>query len=122
MPVHWDVNEARTLQMEQEVFAKMTQLASEKDMISAEKITEEAFTELLIKFNQTRDQDEQIGQLQEAFDDWFGENEINLAAEYAYSEKNGKKNREAFFCNAQGHRYKQEDYPGTILPKFECTI
>lgn len=133
---NWNNNEARTLQMEQEVFAKMFQFATGKDVISAGKLTAAEFQQLLKDFNAIEENEEngyvkgdvtnpnkptpsgaKIELLQKALNEWFGTDVINLKDfnNAAYNQTEAANNRASFLCE-NGKPLNQKDYPGTILP------
>jgi RHS repeat-associated protein len=133
--VNWNNNEARTLQMEKEVFAKMKQFATGQDVISAEKISEKAFYEFLAEFNDLEEDEDnkkyvkgdvksgeapsgaKVNKLQEKLNEWFGAGVINLKDfnNAAYNETKAANNRNSFLC-VNGKPLDQKVYEGTILP------
>jgi RHS repeat-associated protein len=131
---NWNNNEARTLQMEQEVFAKMFQFATGKDVISAGKVTATEFQQLLMEFNATEENEEsgyvkgdvnnkiapsgaKIKLLQKTLDKWFGTGVIDITKfdNAAYNETEAANNRNNFLC-VNGKPLDQKVYKGTILP------
>jgi hypothetical protein len=129
---NWNNNEARTLQMEQEVFAKMFQFATGKDVISAGKVTASELQQLLMEFNAIEENEEngyekgdrkeapsgeKIKLLQKTLDKWFGTGVINITDfnNAAYNEKIAADNRNNFLC-VNGKPLDQKVYEGTILP------
>jgi len=127
--VNWNNNESRTLAMELDVFGQMSQFASGQDVISAGKITQEAFEIFLGEFNAIDEHEgdgykkddpgssEKVDLLQDKVDEWFGENVINLSGkeQFAYTKKAGAENRNKYLCS-NGKPLDQKTYVGTILP------
>jgi hypothetical protein len=136
--VNWNNNEARTLQMEKEIFAKMKQFATGQDVISAEKISEKAFYEFLAEFNDLEEDEgnkkyvkgdnsnplrpkapsgAKIKLLQDTLNKWFGTGVIDITNfnNAAYNETEAANNRNNFLC-VNGKPLDQKVYEGTILP------
>jgi RHS repeat-associated protein len=122
--VHYQTREARTLQMEKEVFAKLEAFKApggkavslsqlEPILRQFNAIKEDHGTGFGKKFNKLNDALKQFGITQP------NGQAINLAKKEAgaYDVSQARKNRNEFMCDKDGKRLNQADYQGTILPK-----
>ena len=124
---HWDTNEARTLQMEREVYAKLVALAPPGSISRPFSDLED----VLRAFNDTPEHEghgyapgaeqnsKKIKLLQATLNswsvtgvNWTGPGEFTAR----YSEEDGAANRNKFLCAANGNALDQRVYVGTILP------
>lgn len=124
---HWDNNEARTLQMEREVYDKLSLLGTGPKRPFSE------IESVLRAFNGTKEHEgrgyepgheqdsEKIKLLQATLNSW-GVTGINWTDptkpyEGRYSTGDGEANRNKFLCDTNGNPLDQKLYEGTILPK-----
>ena len=130
----WDYNEARTIQMEFEVYNKLTALGAPGKAIP---FTE--FAAVLANFNsirehegrgggyeETRPQDsEKIRLLQRTLDIWVKQGRIasgvnwtgSQGRTYVFNVNEAARNRNTYLCDADKNVLDQKKYEGTILPK-----
>jgi hypothetical protein len=132
---NWKVNESRTLQMEEQVFAKLQAIGDPSKAVSLSKIRA-----VLTEFNAIREDGHNTGEfgfkgeggnpiansrkvqlLNNALRE-LGYQGIDLtdAAKQGYNVRVGEENRERNLCDKSGNRLKEADYPGTILPTTAC--
>ncbi len=131
---NWKHNEARTLQMEFEVYKKLTALGNPGKAIPFAE-----FSAVLANFNsirehegrggnyeETRPQDsEKIRLLQRTLDIWVKQGRIASGVNwtgtgrqtYVYSVERGAANRNEYLCDIEGNALDQKKYAGTILPR-----
>jgi RHS repeat-associated protein len=133
---HWNHNEERTLQMEQEVYAKLTAWGDPSKAIPFDE-----FKTKLEEFNATHEHEgaggngydeidpsgsNKIKLLQQILNQWVStgriESGVNWTGDgtqtYTFDVAEGKRNRNKFLCDADGYALDQRKYEGTILP--EC--
>jgi hypothetical protein len=126
----WLTRESRTLEMEKEVFEK---LQGYGDSGKAKNWSE--IESIVTKFNvepeqekkgqNTADFEQKINVLNNALSTLGitgpDGKAINLAGiDDQYDATKAASNRNKYLCDANGVRLKQEDYPGTTLPKSAC--
>ena len=131
---NWKYNEARTIQMEFEVYNKLTALGAPGKAIPFVE-----FAAVLANFNcirehegrgggyeETRPQDsEKIRLLQRTLDIWVKQGRIKGGVNwtgtgrqtYVFDVERGAENRNKYLCDAKGNALDQKKYAGTILPK-----
>ena len=120
----WDVREARTLAMEQSVFAKFTGGTGTGNAPSAE-----ALDAVLVRFNKITESGDgpesftqKIALLQLTLKDWGikdstgSEIDLRVKIGVGYDKDEAARNRASNLCE-KGMRFKPSDYPGTMLPK-----
>jgi RHS repeat-associated protein len=133
--ISWNVRSARTLQMQSEVFEKLTGFSG-GDGSAARSWSE---VEVVMKAFNAIEEDEEHGggknftqkraTLQAALSNWgINVRDVNgvrktfdlTLDDLKYEKGKGEKERLANLCDKQGLRLKQSDYPGTILPIEAC--
>jgi RHS repeat-associated protein len=128
----WDTRESRTLEMEHELFDK---LSSSKFATLPAKASFASLTDFLKEFNQTPENhdtgfDKKLALLDGELKALGVTRPDGKLVDFKNPiEKGGEgypiagapvaaiDNRNAFLCDAAGHRLNQSDFPGTILPK-----
>jgi RHS repeat-associated protein len=128
----WLVRSARTLEMEKEVFEKLSALPHSGTARSWAEVQE---TVKLFNAIQEHEGDgsgfrTKLTFLTTTLQNWHymardpdgSLRDIDLMTqdEDRYDETVGKTNREKNLCDRSGNRLRQEDYPGTILPETSC--
>jgi len=125
---NWDSNEARTLQMEKEMYARLVNLGGTGTV----RPFDDSLEALLKKFNDLPEHEgkgynklnpsasEKIQLLQTELVKW-GVTEVNWTNTGAplngvYTKEAGLDNRNTYLCGADGHALDQKLYQGTILP------
>ena len=130
----WTVREARTLRMEEEVFAKLAAFGDSTKAKSWEevKVVVEQFNK--IQENESIGLSKKIELLNNTLNDtengwnYKATNSDNTmrnidltdAKKDQYDASIAGSNRNKNLCDKDGYRLNPEDYPGTILPKTEC--
>ncbi|QNA99625.1 DUF6765 family protein [Massilia sp. Se16.2.3] len=129
---NWDSNEARTLQMEREMYVRMKNIGGTG---AAKTLFDADFESFLKEFNDIHEHEGAFGNgynklnpaesdkiqlLQSKLNEW-GVTEVNWTnpgAPYkgVYSKTDGLANRNKYLCDANGHALDQKLYQGTILP------
>ena len=121
--VNYNTREARTLEMEKEVFAKMEAFKAP----TSKAVSLSQLEPILKQFNAIKESGTDFGDKIKKLNDalkQFGITQPNGQAidltnpeSGAYKLNQAEKNRNQFLCDKNGKRLNQTDYQGTILPK-----
>ncbi|HKV65982.1 MAG TPA: hypothetical protein VJN66_06335 [Rhodanobacteraceae bacterium] len=123
---NWAVRPVRTLEMEKEVFSEMHgKYGNGSIAFSDIEGTLKEFNAIRENGSGTKDFAQKIAVLQRKIDEWglkdgTGESlKLVDPKSGGYNRRTGDKNRNRNLC-IDGQRLRQEDYPGTILPKSDA--
>ena len=129
----WDVRAQRTLAMELEVFNKFN-LSSFKTGKEIDINILKATLEIFNGYKESEEQnqagkgrfEDKLNLLNQTLSEWGIKNADGSAIDFLNQDSLEKllpiaeSNRDQFLCDVKGNRFKQSDYPGTILPTNPC--